>query len=71
MKKAAEYRRHANECRVLARNMSSEDERQQLLRMAGQWEGLATERERMLARNAAIESSSAPADQDDTPIKVA
>ena len=47
MKKASEYRRHAEECRTLARNAMSEQERNQLLTMAETWTKLAEERERM------------------------
>ena len=47
MKKASEYRRHADECRTLARNAMSEQERNQLLTMADTWTKLAEERERM------------------------
>jgi hypothetical protein len=47
MKKASEYRRHAEECRTLARNAMSDQERNQLLNMAETWTKLAEERERM------------------------
>lgn len=47
MKKASEYRRHADECRALARNALNENEREQLLNMAQTWTKLADERERM------------------------
>jgi hypothetical protein len=45
MKKAAEYRDHATECRKLASIMDGED-RDQLLKMAETWEQLAEDRER-------------------------
>ena len=46
-KKAEEYRRHANECRALARKAASEEERKQLTEMAETWLSLAEQRERM------------------------
>ena len=48
MKKAAEYRLHAHECRALARTAQTEEQRGQLITMAQTWEALAVERERML-----------------------
>src|SRR6266436_942419 len=45
MKKAADYRKHALECRALARGTHKEDERRQLLKMADAWTLLADERE--------------------------
>ena len=49
MKKAAEYRHNARECRALAAKMDRPDQRDHLLRMAAQWEELASDRERMSA----------------------
>jgi len=49
VKKASEYRQHAQECRALARTTQTDDHRAQLLKMAETWETLATERERLLA----------------------
>jgi hypothetical protein len=46
MKKASEYRRHAEECRLLARNANSEEHRELLINMAATWDSLADERER-------------------------
>lgn len=43
MKKASEYRTHADECRALARGVTGE-QRDQLLEMAATWERLAEER---------------------------
>jgi hypothetical protein len=45
MKKAADYRKHALECRALARGTHKEDERKQLLKMADAWMLLADEHE--------------------------
>ena len=50
MKKALEYRRHAQECRTLASKAQNEDQRSQLLRMADNWEALASEREQFVRR---------------------
>ena len=44
MKKASEYRQHAQECRALATSMDSEEQRVQLLEMAEHWERLAADR---------------------------
>ncbi|HEX2725932.1 MAG TPA: hypothetical protein VHN20_08955 [Beijerinckiaceae bacterium] len=45
MKKASEYRKHAEECRALARQMKQGEYREQLLVMADTWDRLAEERE--------------------------
>ncbi len=44
MKKASEYRLHAQECRQLAAKMDLGDQREQLLGMARHWDQLATDR---------------------------
>ena len=49
MKKASEYRKHAEECRALARQMKQGEYREQLLVMADTWDRLAEEREASLA----------------------
>jgi hypothetical protein len=59
MKKAAEYRQHARECRELAQRMPQEDQRVQLLTMAEQWEKLAVERERLTATHPELSRSRA------------
>ena len=51
MKKASEYRKHADECRVLASRMESGEHRDQLLEMAATWDKLAEERVRLVAQN--------------------
>jgi hypothetical protein len=51
MKKGSEYRQHARECRALAASMQSDDQRGQLLQMAGHWEALARDREALIARH--------------------
>jgi hypothetical protein len=45
MKNAADCRKHAAECRALARSSHKEDERKQLLKMADAWMLLADEHE--------------------------
>ena len=57
MKKAAEYRQHAQECRTLARNVRIEEQRVQLIAMAETWDALATERERMLREQEIVEAA--------------
>jgi hypothetical protein len=51
MRKASEFRRHAKECRVLARNADRPEQRAQLIQMADTWEQIADERERLIARH--------------------
>ena len=51
MKKASEYRRHAEECRVMARAMHDGPQRDQLLEMAATWEKLAAERADLVRRH--------------------
>jgi hypothetical protein len=50
MKKASEYRQHAEECRALAQRMD-EVHRAQLLEMARTWESLADDREALVGRH--------------------
>jgi hypothetical protein len=47
MKKASEYRKHADECRVLARAMKDGLQREQLLEMARNWDQMAKDRDRL------------------------
>ena len=51
MKKASEYRQHAQECRDLARHMPEGEQRKQLLEMAATWENLARERSDLVRRH--------------------
>ena len=46
MTTTGEYRKHAAECRALARNVKNEQHRAQLLKMADAWENFAVENER-------------------------
>ena len=50
MKKASDYRAHAEECRALARNMQGE-QRDQLLEMAATWDRLASDRSELIRRH--------------------
>ena len=50
MKKASEYRQHAEECRALARQMQGE-QREQLLEMARTWDQLAADRSELVRRH--------------------
>ncbi len=50
MKKASEYRQHAEECRALARQMQGE-QRDQLLEMARTWDQLAADRSELVRRH--------------------
>jgi hypothetical protein len=51
MKKASEYRQHAEECRALAQGMDPGEQRNQLLEMAATWDNLAADRSEMVRRN--------------------
>ena len=51
MKKASEYRQHARECRALAVQMDSAEQRDLMLQTADHWEKLAQDREALLARH--------------------
>jgi hypothetical protein len=45
VKKASEYRAHAEECRALAKRMEQGEHREQLVAMAQTWERLAEQRD--------------------------
>ena len=49
MKKASEYRQHAEECRTLAKGTTGE-QRDRLLAMAETWDKLAAERSELVRR---------------------
>jgi len=51
MKKAAEYREHAAQCRALATQMDRAEHREQLLQMAETWDAMAEQRETLLANS--------------------
>ena len=50
MKKASEYRQHAEECRLLARGMQPGAQRDQLDEMIRTWERLTPERSEFVSR---------------------
>ena len=50
MKKASEYRKHADECRALARGVHG-PQRDPLLDMATTWENLAAERSELIRKH--------------------
>ena len=51
MKTAAEYRKHAEECRALAKQAPEGEHRNQLLEMARTWDKLAEERSDLVRRH--------------------
>ena len=51
MKKASEYRSHADECRRLATQMAAPEQREQLLEMAAHWDKLATDRVALISKH--------------------
>lgn len=53
MKKVSEYRKHAEECRLLARQTVVEEHRRMLADMATTWDLLAETRARSLAKTGA------------------
>ena len=52
--KIADYRKHAEECRRLAKRAGLPHIRDELLKMADSWDNLAEGREKQLARNAKL-----------------
>lgn len=48
MKKASEYRQHAQECRAMANQMKPGPQQDQLLEMARTWDKLADERSQLI-----------------------
>jgi hypothetical protein len=55
MKKVADYRRHAEECRTLLKGAKTPEHREMLLNMAETWEALAGAREKKLAQGGKAE----------------
>lgn len=51
MKKASEYREHAQECRALAASMESPEQRGLMLQMADHWERLSNDRAALIERH--------------------
>jgi hypothetical protein len=63
MKKASEYRKHAEECRVLARGLKGGPQRDQLLEMAKNWDQMAEDRDRLARRHPEISLDDKPSDK--------
>jgi hypothetical protein len=57
MKTAAEYRKHAQECRVLAQQMPAGEQRNQLLEMARTWDNLAADREKLVRNHPDLDTA--------------
>jgi hypothetical protein len=51
VKKVHEYRRHAEECRALAKSMIAGRHREALLELAAHWDKLAAERSDLVRRH--------------------
>src|SRR5690349_9302559 len=60
MKTAAEYRKHAQECRELARQMSAGEQRNQLMQMSRTWEDLAATREALVRKHPDLSCEKTP-----------
>jgi hypothetical protein len=57
MKTASDYRKHAEECRLLARQVPEGEQRDQLLEMARTWENLAETREGLVRNHPELDSA--------------
>jgi hypothetical protein len=64
MKKASEYRQHAEECRAMARTMVSGEHQDQLLEMAATWDRLAAERSDLVRRHPELASEAEVEEED-------
>lgn len=62
--KLSEYRRHAEECRTLARGLGEGSQRDQLIDMALAWEALANDLQRREERNRTQPEAGTAADSD-------
>jgi ABC-type molybdate transport system substrate-binding protein len=51
VKKASEYRKHAEECLALSKQVPEGEQRKQLLEMARTWNALADDRERVARKH--------------------
>ncbi|EIM26763.1 hypothetical protein [Microvirga lotononidis] len=60
MKTAAEYRKHADECRVLAKQVPEGEQRTQLLEMARTWDNLAVDREKLVRNHPELDTAKKP-----------
>jgi hypothetical protein len=57
MKTAAEYRKHAEECRALTKQVPDGEHRNQLLEMARTWDNLAADREKLVRNHPELDTS--------------
>jgi hypothetical protein len=57
MRKAEDYRKHAEQCRAMARNIMHEVTRQALIEMAETWESLASDHKARIAQQQRIEKT--------------
>ena len=60
MKTAAEYSKHAEECRVLAKQVAEGEHRDQLLEMARTWDNLAADREKLVRNHPELDTAQKP-----------
>jgi hypothetical protein len=60
MKTAAEYSKHAEECRVLAKQVPEGEHRDQLLEMARTWDNLAADREKLVRNHPELDTAQKP-----------
>jgi len=60
MKTAAEYRKPAEECRVLAKQVAEGEHRDQLLDMARTWDNLAADREKLVRNHPELGTAQKP-----------
>lgn len=67
MKKASEYRQHANECRALAKQVPEGPHREQLLEMARTWDALADDRDALIQKHPELAQSDTKKPHQDTP----
>jgi len=63
VKKASEYRKHAEECRILAKQVPEGPQRDQLLEMARTWDALASDRDALIRKHPEL----AQTDEQDKP----
>jgi len=66
VKKASEYRQHAEECRILARQVPDGPQREQLLEMARTWDNLAQDRDRLVERHPELNLALQPDEKEDS-----
>jgi hypothetical protein len=70
MKTILEYRKHAQECRALARLVPPGEQREQLLQMAATWDKLAQTREGFVRNHPELGTEQAARDSESSPAEV-